>query len=143
MDRAVHLTLKNNVKELSRLAIFLEQLAEEWSLTPNVMMAVNLSLEEAVSNIIFYAWADTNEHLIDLDFQNNDNDLTIVLTDDGKPFDPTKRDNPDINLPIEERPIGGLGILLIRKLMDGISYHRSGNKNQLTLIKKTCAYGSY
>ena len=135
MNREVHLTLKNDVKELDTLADFLEQLGEEWSLAPNITMAVNLSLEEAVSNIIFYAWDDSKEHLIDLKIQYCEKSLILLLSDDGKPFNPLMREDPDINLPIEERPIGGLGIHLIKKLMDGVSYERRENRNLMTLIK--------
>lgn len=135
MNREATLTLKNDVKELGRLAEFFEQLGASWFLAPNIIMAVNLSLEEAVSNIIFYAWTDSKEHLIDLKIDYCEKTLTIIVSDDGKPFDPTKREEPDINLPIEERPIGGLGIHLIKKLMDGITYDRRENRNQLTLIK--------
>jgi len=135
MNKEATITLKNDVKDLGRLAEFFEQLGESWFLAPDIIMAVNLSLEEAVSNIIFYAWPDSKEHLIDLKIKYYEKALTIILSDDGKPFDPTKREEPDINLPIEERPIGGLGIHLIKRLMDGITYARKGNRNQLTLIK--------
>jgi len=135
MNRETTISLKNDVKELGRLAEFFEQLGESWFLAPDIIMTVNLSLEEAVSNIIFYAWSDSKEHLIDLKIKYYEKALTIILSDDGKPFDPTTREEPDINLPIEERPIGGLGIHLIKRLMDGITYTRKEDKNQLTLIK--------
>jgi len=135
MNRETTITLKNEVKELGRLADFFEKLGASWLLAPDIIMAVNLSLEEAVSNIIFYAWSDSKEHLIDLKIEYDEKALTIIVSDDGKPFDPTMREEPDINLPIEERPIGGLGILLIKKLMDGFSYDRRENRNQLTILK--------
>jgi len=135
MYKQEQLTLKNDVRELSRLADFLEQLGLRWSLEPKVLMAVNLSLEEAVSNIIFYAYEDTEEHFIDIQFQLVETKLTLLVSDDGKPFDPLKREEPNTNLPLEERPIGGLGIHLIKKLMDTLSYERSKQMNHLTLIK--------
>lgn len=129
------LTLKNDVRELSKLADFLEQLGLRWSLKPKVLMAINLSLEEAVSNIIFYAFEDTEEHFIEIQFQLVEKQLKIVLSDDGKPFDPLDREEPDTNLPLEERPIGGLGIHLIKKMMDTVLYERREQKNHFTLIK--------
>ncbi|MCX6307449.1 MAG: ATP-binding protein, partial [Bacteroidia bacterium] len=81
MNKQELLTLKNEVQELSQLADFLEQLGQRWSLAPKVMMAVNLSLEEAVSNILFYAYEDAEEHFIELKFQLFENRLIILLSD--------------------------------------------------------------
>jgi serine/threonine-protein kinase RsbW len=129
------LILKNDVRELNTLAVFLEQLGEKWNFPMNVLQSINLALEEAVSNIIFYAYEDREEHEIVLDFRMEANHLTITLADDGQPFDPTRREDPDTSLPLEERPIGGLGIHLIKKLMDEVSYKRTESTNQMTLLK--------
>lgn len=136
MDKQVQLKLKNDVQELGKLAEFLERLGEEWNIPPKTIMSVNLTLEEAVSNIIFYAFQDTAVHQIEIEFQLFDDSLEMILSDDGKPFNPLIHTDPDTSLPLEERPIGGLGILLIKKLMDEISYERIENKNQMTLTIK-------
>lgn len=98
-------------------------------------MNINLVLEEVVSNVIFYAYDDTLKHEINIDLSLQNNLLTIVITDDGKPFDPTSNQLPDINLKVEERPVGGLGIFLISKIMTEVYYERKENLNILTLKK--------
>jgi anti-sigma regulatory factor (Ser/Thr protein kinase) len=72
---------------------------------------------------------------VNIDASSNDVRLKFVITDEGTPFDPTTRKEVDTTLPVEERPIGGLGILLVRKLMDSINYERIDGKNVLTLRK--------
>jgi len=92
-------------------------------------------LEEAVSNVIFYAFDDEKEHDIKIVISLENKILSIEIIDDGKPFDPTARKEPDVSLPAEDRPIGGLGIFLIRKMMDNVTYTRHNNLNTLTLLK--------
>lgn len=135
MNREEQLTLRNDIRELHKLTELLEQVGERWSIAPNIMMAVNLCLEEAVSNIIFYAFEDSKEHLFEINLRWSEKQLCMVLIDDGKPFDPVKSKDPDTSLSLEERPIGGLGIHLMKNLMDSIAYERIENKNHLTLIK--------
>jgi serine/threonine-protein kinase RsbW len=130
------LVILNDINELNRLVVFLESLEEEWDLPPALIPSVNLALEEALSNVIFYAFEKGSEKEINIDFKLEDTRLTIVISDEGKPYDPTQKEDPDINLPVEDRPIGGLGIFLIRQIMDEITYNRIDQKNQLTLIKR-------
>jgi anti-sigma regulatory factor (Ser/Thr protein kinase) len=130
-----HFIIRNNIGELPAFAEKVEKLAEEWELPLPVTMNLNLVLEEALSNVIFYAFTDDKEHDINIDMILCRNALTITITDSGIPFDPTSRKEPDITLPVEERPIGGLGILLILKMMDKVEYARINNQNVLTLTK--------
>jgi anti-sigma regulatory factor (Ser/Thr protein kinase) len=92
-------------------------------------------LEEAFSNVIFYAFDDKDTHMIGVEFILEKDKLTIVLKDGGKPFDPTAKEDPDTTLSVEERPIGGLGIFLIKKMMDEVYYQRVSDKNHLTMVK--------
>jgi len=130
------ITITNNVGELLVLAAAVEELAERWELPIPLTMNINLVLEEAVSNIIFYAFPDQKEHKIEITIRKENDTLTLVIEDDGVSFDPTSKELPDIDLPAEERPIGGLGIFLISKIMDNVSYKREQEKNSLTLKKK-------
>jgi anti-sigma regulatory factor (Ser/Thr protein kinase) len=132
---ARHFVIRNNIGELPAFAEKVEKLAEEWDLPLPITMNLNLVLEEALSNVIFYAFTDEKEHDIKIDMTLYGKDLTIRITDSGIPFDPTTRQEPDITLPAEERPIGGLGILLILKMMDKVEYARIKNQNVLTLTK--------
>lgn len=115
----------------------LETLAARWRLESALVMNLNLVLEEALSNIIFYAFRDQDVHKIRISITREGDRLTIRIRDDGIPFDPTAAPAPDTSLPAGERPIGGLGILLISKLMDNVHYARIDNQNVLTLTKFT------
>jgi serine/threonine-protein kinase RsbW len=127
--------ITNHVDELPVLAEKIEALAESWELSMPLAMNINLALEEAISNVIFYAFDDEKEHDIKIVLSLENKTLTIEIIDDGKPFDPTARQQPDVSLPAEDRPIGGLGIFLIRKMMDNVTYTRHNNLNTLTLLK--------
>ncbi len=127
--------IENQIKEISSLAEKIEELAEEWEISPALAMNMNLVIEEAVSNIIFYAFADKYKHKIKISVSTDNKTLTISITDDGIPFNPLEQQQPDIKLPAEERPVGGLGIFLISQIMDEMQYNRKGNENRLTLKK--------
>lgn len=131
------ITISNRVEELATLAGRIEELAEQWELPMPLTMNLNLVLEEIVSNIIFYAYPNGGEHSICITLSMAHGDITIEIEDEGIPFDPTTMQQPDINLPAEDRPIGGLGIFLVSKIMDNVSYTREQEKNKLTLKKKT------
>jgi serine/threonine-protein kinase RsbW len=130
-----HFIIENRIEEIPVLAEKIERLAEEEKLSYEMTMNINLVLEEALSNIIYYAFSDNKKHLINILLSLEDKKLTIKITDDGIPFDPTLHKEPDISLPVEEREIGGLGILLISKIMDTVKYSRDKNLNILTLTK--------
>jgi len=131
-----HFTIENRISELPALAERVEELAERWELQPTVTMNINLVLEEALSNIIYYAYPDDGEHEIQISLSLEGQNLCIIITDDGIAFDPTAHQEPDISLSAEERPVGGLGIFLISKIMDSVRYAREQNRNTLTLQKK-------
>lgn len=127
--------IENQVDELPPLAEKMDKLAEEWNLSPALAMNLNLVIEEAVSNIIFYAFTDKNKHEIKISVSTDNKTLTIKIADDGIPFNPLEQKQPDINLPAEERPVGGLGIFLMSQIMDEMQYTRKGNENRLILKK--------
>ncbi|MEA4975949.1 MAG: ATP-binding protein [Paludibacter sp.] len=129
------LIIQNDIPELNRVVAFLEGLEEEWQLPLAIITPINLVLEEALSNVIFYAYEKGSTHEIKIDFEHRANQLDITITDTGKPFDPTGKEDPDIELSVEERPIGGLGIFLIRKIMNEVSYERVGQENILRMTK--------
>jgi serine/threonine-protein kinase RsbW len=135
MKAKENIIITNKVDELPVLAGKIEELAEKWELPMALTMNLNLVLEEAVSNVIFYAFKDNEIHEIIISITLEENILTIEISDEGIPFDPTLRQKPDLSLPAEERPIGGLGIFLISKIMDSVNYKRYNNHNVLTLIK--------
>lgn len=116
---------------------FLEETAEAFGLDSSLLMSLNLVMEEAVSNIIFYAYKkEETDKSIGISVTLEDDLLTVVLTDTGRPFDPTAREDPDVSLSAEDRPIGGLGIFLIKKMMDRVVYRREADKNVFIMSKK-------
>ncbi len=131
----IRLRLVNKIGELEKIHDALESLSDEWGLPPQLCMSINLGLEEAFTNIVNYAYRDDAQHIIEIDIVLEGTRIVIEITDDGQPYDPTKADDPDIDLPAADRPVGGLGIFLIRKIMDAVQYKRTGNKNQLILTK--------
>jgi serine/threonine-protein kinase RsbW len=136
---AKYFTIENQLGEIPVLAEKIEELAEQWDLPAQLTMNINLVVEEALSNIIFYAFCDSKKHKIKISFSLRYDLLTIRITDDGVAFDPTLRQQPDISLPAVERPIGGLGIFLISKIMDAVQYARKNNRNTL-ILKKGISY---
>ena len=130
------LVLKNEISEISKLAVFIEELGEELNLTPDLVFNLNLVLEEAVSNVILYAYPKEESQEISLLAKMSGSNLVFVLTDSGKEFDPTQAPDADITLSAEERQIGGLGIFLIRQIMNTVEYQRIDGKNVLTLGKQ-------
>ena len=130
------LVIKNEISEISKLAIFIEELGEELNLTPDLVFNLNLVLEEAVSNVILYAYPKEESQEISLLAKMSGSNLVFVLTDSGKEFDPTQAPDADVTLSAEERQIGGLGIFLIRQIMNTVEYQRIDGKNVLTLGKQ-------
>ena len=130
------LRIKNDIHELSMMNQFLEEAGEELGLSTAFMMSLNLVMEEAVSNIIFYAYKGDVEDAVDISLVREGGELIVTLIDHGIAFDPTLRKDPDITLSAEDRPIGGLGIFLIKKIMDEVSYQRVDERNVFIMKKK-------
>ena len=130
------LVIKNDISEINKLTVFIEELSEELVLTPEITFNLNLVLEEAVSNVIYYAYGEEKQKEISLTAKMSENNLIFVLTDSGKEFDPTKVPDADITLSAEEREIGGLGIFLSRQIMNLVEYQRIDGKNVLTMGKQ-------
>ena len=126
--------LKNSGSELTTLHETLIKLEKRWSLSGKTIMEMNLILDELVTNIIEHGGCE-KECEIDIKLIKGASKITLVVIDDGPPFDPTITPAPDISIPLEERSCGGLGIHLVRKFSDGCKYRRVKDKNVLTLIK--------
>ena len=131
-----HLVLHNDIQQIPQLADFVETIAQEKQLDQSMAMGINLALEEAVSNVILYAYPKETDGLVDVEAFLRKDSLEFIIVDSGKPFDPTAAPAIDPNAPAEERPIGGLGIHLVRQLMDSVSYERKDGKNYLKMTKK-------
>ncbi len=134
MQRSI--TLSNDIEEVPQLAEFVDMVCEEAGLDMPVAMQMNLAMEEAVVNVMTYAYPTGTKGDVCIEAQTDEDCLTFTITDQGTPFDPTGSKEVDTTLSAEERPIGGLGIHLVRTLMDAIRYERRDGHNVLTLTKK-------
>ena len=129
------LTLRNDVHQVPELNSFVKSVCERLNLDKPLMSQLMLAVEEAVVNVMNYAYPMGNEGIITITACGTENDIKFIIMDEGKAFDPTHTSEADTSLSAEERPIGGLGILLVQELMDTINYERIDGKNVLTLKK--------
>ncbi len=132
---SVHLTLANRMEELPRLdreaAAFLETVGA----SPAAGYAVSLALEELVTNIIKYGYDDMAGHEIGVDLAWDGGALRLTVRDDGHHFDPLTAPPPDLELSVEDRPIGGLGLHLVRQFFPDVRYRRENDGNVLELCR--------
>lgn len=135
MEEKMSITLTNDIQEVAQLAAFVEEACEKAGMDASTTMQMNLAMEEAVVNVMNYAYPTGEKGDIDIEVLIDDKGLTFVIADSGTPFDPTAEKEADTTLAAEDRPIGGLGIFLVRQLMDSINYERKEGKNRLTLGK--------
>lgn len=114
--------------------------AEAWLVEQQVsfeaMYLVSLAIEELVTNCIKYGYQDSNDHTIDFLLSVSEGTLRLDVIDDGSPFNPLEATRPDLSLPPEKRPIGGLGLHLLRELADEMNYERKDGTNRLRLTKR-------
>ena len=130
------ITLKNDVKDVGKLGLFVKQVTEHLSLDKSLAGKLRLAVEEAVVNVMEYAYPKGTTGNVNIRATSNGNCLKFIITDSGISFNPTEVEAADTSLSAEERPVGGLGILLVRELMDSINYERIDGKNVLTLSKR-------
>ena len=110
--------------------------AEEMASLGVVWQAIHLVTEELVVNVASYAYPDGADDYLDVEIIRDEGHITLRFRDGGVPFNPLEREAPDTSLPIEERPIGGLGIYLVRQFMDTVEYEYTNGENILTVMKK-------
>lgn len=131
-----HLVLHNDIREIPELAVLVDRIAEAGSLDPTLALNLNLALEEAVSNVMMYAYPEGTRGTVDILAEQAPDRICFTVIDAGIPFDPTVMPDADISLGVSDRPIGGLGIFLVRKIMDAVTYERRDGKNILVMQKK-------
>lgn len=115
---------------------FTEEQLEQASCPPALTMSLTMAIEEVFVNVAHYAYPDDGGSVqLAIAFAPDSRVITFRLTDSGIPFDPLAQPAPDLSIPAEERPIGGLGIYMMRKTMDKVQYERIGEQNVLTMQK--------
>ena len=130
------LLIKNNVHEVSKFSTFIKSIMEKLNIEASLANKLRLAIEEAVVNVIDYAYPIDQEGTIEVRIMFDGETMKTMIIDSGVAFDPTEKEKADTSLSAEDRQIGGLGILLVRELMDTINYERVNGQNVLTLIKK-------
>ena len=129
--------IKNDLVEIETLT---EQIADYYhqnGFDEAICYDVRLALEEAISNTIKYGYTDHDVHTIYVRATFENSKLSLEIEDDANPFNPLEAPEPNLSLPVEQKPIGRLGIYLMRSVMDQIQYERNGTKNILRMIKNS------
>jgi anti-sigma regulatory factor (Ser/Thr protein kinase) len=129
------LTVSGTVADLPRVSEFVEDACEQSQVYPAARFDLQLAVEEACCNVIDHAY-NSNGGEFRLQFEARGPDIVITVQDRGRPFDPTLVPSPDMSIPLEERPLGGLGLHLMRQLMDDVQFTFSDEGNTLKMVKR-------
>jgi len=129
------LTLPNDIETIPQLSEFVETFCEERMVDMSITLSLNLAIEEAVVNVMSYAYPAGTYGEVLVKAIADDKVLTFIISDNGIPFDPTAKADVDTSLSAEDRPIGGLGIHLVKQIMDSVDYQYTDGRNVLTLKK--------
>jgi len=134
------IVIKNKFPEMIAVSEKFDSFAEECDIPQSVALKFNVILDELLNNVISYAYTDDDEHEIEIRMERVGKRLTVIISDDGLPFNPLNEAKPDTDSSLEDREIGGLGIHLVRNLADDISYQRRIGKNVMT-VKRNLEQG--
>jgi PAS domain S-box-containing protein len=127
--------IKNQITQLAVVEERFESFCQEFAIPDLTRQQVSMVLDEMLNNIVSYAYRDESEHMIDVEFVLSGTRLVITVRDDGVPFNPFALDPPNIALSLDDREVGGLGIYLVRGVMDEYMYNRHIGRNVVTLVK--------
>ena len=136
MTDQLELIVLNRATEIARVQDALEPFAAAHHFPDRKLHEVQAALEEHLTNVVRYGFADEGEHPIGIHFEFNPAELRIRVQDEGGPFNPLEHPTPDLSLPLDQRPIGGLGIHMMRISLDGLEYRREDGKNILVMSKR-------
>jgi len=133
-NKTVQIT--NQRDQVDTVRKFFDDYSKENKLTEKTVHDIQMALDELLTNIVNYGYEDSDEHKIDVRFGINDDAVRVEIIDDSKPYNILEKENPDISLSVEDKPIGGLGIFLIKKLMSNVDYYTKEGKNHLVMTKE-------
>jgi len=129
-------TLRSQLEELARALDHIEDFLLQQAAERELASEMRLIAEEGLANIVRHAYEPDQEGEIEVVLALSETEVRLELRDSGRPFNPLEHPEPDLGAPIEERPLGGLGVHLIRSLTDTQSYARQGTVNVLVLVKR-------
>ena len=129
----IETSILNKIRDLSRMPEVVAQLAEQHGLSEDAVFSINVALDEMLSNIIKYGYTDDAIHEIRIRLSVGDTMLVAEIEDDGQPFDPCAAGPVDVDAPMEDRKVGGLGIHIVRQLMEEVGYARVDGRNRLVM----------
>jgi sigma-B regulation protein RsbU (phosphoserine phosphatase) len=133
----MEVTIGNDLDELGRLAAIVDEFIEQQGLPERISFNFNLCLDELITNIVSYGYDDDQRHEIHVGLALEDGALVCRIVDDAREYDPfVEAPEPDLDAGVDDRPIGGLGVFLVKEFMDRTEYRRDGNRNVVTLWKK-------
>jgi anti-sigma regulatory factor (Ser/Thr protein kinase) len=129
------IVLGNDVAELKRLAVFVQKFVDDAKLAASIRLALDLAVTEWVTNILAYGFSKSEAGTITVELCIHHGAVRATVEDTAKPFNPLEHPEVDTTVPLEEKPIGGLGIHLVRKFMDEVFYERHLGGNRLVMSK--------
>lgn len=127
--------LKNDISETGKIESYVNEFIEANGLEGAPLFKIVLALDEVITNVIEYGFADEGEHVFILRMTLEDCRMRFIVEDDAPPFNPLQEAAPNLGMPLEKREIGGLGIHIVRQVMDELSYERKEDRNVLTMFK--------
>jgi serine/threonine-protein kinase RsbW len=135
-EGSITVRLPADLREIERLNRVIRQFGDLHEVPSRVLYAVNLALDEVVTNVVRHGFDDAGGQEIVAHLTAKTGEVVTEVTDGGRAFDPMAVPPPNLEAPLSERTLGGLGIHLIRSLMDGVEYRRENGKNVLTMRKR-------
>lgn len=135
VDPQLSVTLAARLPEITRLAGLVEDFGTQHGLPSSVVFDLNLSLEEVLANVISYAYDDPHQRSVEVRLKVGRSQVWAEIEDEGREFNPLEAAPPDTEAGLDERRVGGLGIHLVRSLMDSVEYRREKGRNILTMRK--------
>ena len=143
MSEPLSLAFKAELPELEKLTDAVDAFALSHAWAPDTLFHIKLALEEIVINVISYGADGGDVPAIKVQLQQEGEQVTIDIWDSGIAFDPLQNAPPDVSSSLDDRPIGGLGVYLVRQLMDSVSYERDGDWNKIHLVKTALVAGDH
>lgn len=135
-DQTHKITVQASTEHLSEVRDFIASYATKHGISSHEVEDIRLAVDEAYTNIIKHAYQNDPSQFVEIIMGSNENEFWVSLMDDGKSFDPTAYPEPDVRRKIKARERGGVGVFLMKKLMDRIEYYKHKNTNELRMIKK-------